>query len=134
MTERRSGRTRSWILTAGMLVAIVALVLTLRAFAGSMTSATLTFSAILLLAGGALTAIFLRRAGWGSALSTRPGWRWLDPGAVLYLAAGLASFAVLFLLTDATGLPALVLQAGALLTIGVPVACAWVLEPREVEA
>lgn len=126
--------TRSWILTAGMLAAIILLVLALRAFADAMTSATLALSAMLLLAGGALIALFLRRAGWGSALSTRPGWRWLDPGAVLYLAAGLASFVVLFLLTDAKGLPALALQLGALVTIVVPVASAWVLEPWEVEA
>lgn len=130
----RTGSTRSWILTAGMLAAIVALVLALRGFAEAMTSATLALAAMLLLAGGALIAIFLRRAGWGSALSKRRGWRWLDPGAVLYLATGLASFVVLFLLTDAKGLPALVLQVGALLTIGVPVVSAWVLEPREVEA
>lgn len=129
-----TGRTRSWILTAGMLAAIVALVLALRAFAHAMTSATIALSAILLLGGGALIALFLRRAGWGSALSKRRGWRWLDPGAVLYLATGLASFVVLFVLPDAKGLPALVLQLGALFTIGVPVASAWVLEPREVEA
>lgn len=137
MTRTRdtgSGRRGSLLGVLAVLAASTVLVLVLWNRAPAMTSGTLALSATLLVAGAALSAFFLRRAGIGGPVSRTPGWRWLDPGAVAYIVAGLASFVVLFLLVDARGMPPMTREVGVMVGLVVPLATAWVLEPREVDA
>lgn len=132
-SEAGASRRRSLGLTAAILAGAMVLIFVLWNRAAAMTSGTLALSATLLVAGAALLGVFLRRTRLGSPLSQTPGWRWLDPGTVLYLVAGLASFVLLFLLVDARGMPPGTREVGALVGLLVPAVTAWVLEPREVE-
>lgn len=135
MTDRGDGarRGRSLGLAAAILAGAILLASVLWDRSAAMTSGTVALSATLLVAGAGLSGVFLRRAGVGGPLSRTPGWRWLDPGAVLYLVAGLASFVVLFLLVDARGMPPGMREVGVMVGLVVPLASAWVLEPREVD-
>jgi hypothetical protein len=112
---------------------VVFLVVVLQAAAPAMTSATVTLSSALLVAGGALLGVFLRRAGIGAPLFDTAGWRWLDPGAVLYLASGLCSFVVLFLLMDAEGMPVVARELAGLVVLMVPAGTAWAIQPMRGE-
>ncbi len=133
-SQAAAGQRRSLGLTAAILAGAMVLTFVLWNRAAAMTSGTLAISATLLVAGGALLGLFLRRAEIAEPLSRTPGWRWLDPGAVLYLVAGLASFVVLFMLVDARGMPPGTREVGALVGLIVPGATAWVLKPRGVQA
>lgn len=123
-------RGSSWALAAGLLAAVALLVLLIQRLSGTMTSGTLATAATLLVGGGALAGVFLRRAGIAVALFDARGWRWLDPGAVLYLVVALASFVVMFIVVDARGMSPIVRELAALINIAVPAATPWAVAPR----